>query len=313
MREPFARRWWIYQRERFPIFAHGALIAAFSFSAVAFSALLRGEPTLPAPRVLLVAFLNSFLSFLQLRLADEFKDFEEDRRFRPYRAVPRGLVTLRELGWLWLLTGFVQALLALWLDARLLGLLVINWTYLALMSREFFVRDWIKRRPITYLWTHMLIMPLIDFYATACDWLPTAGRPPQGLFWFVIVSFFNGVVIEVGRKIRSPDREEVGVATYSALWGMKRATGVWLALMVVTAGSAGFAGRLIQFQIPVLATLGLLWLAGLALAVAFHRQPAHRQARWFEPASGAWTIALYLVLGAVPLLVRMRAGLGETP
>ena len=37
-------RWWVYQRERFPIFAHGLLIAAFSFSAVSFSMLLREAP-----------------------------------------------------------------------------------------------------------------------------------------------------------------------------------------------------------------------------------------------------------------------------
>src|SRR5262245_11209983 len=40
-------RWWTYQRERFPIFAHGALITAFSFSAVSYSALLRGATRYP--------------------------------------------------------------------------------------------------------------------------------------------------------------------------------------------------------------------------------------------------------------------------
>ena len=35
-----ATRWWTYQRERFPVFAHGSLIAAFSFSAVSYSASL---------------------------------------------------------------------------------------------------------------------------------------------------------------------------------------------------------------------------------------------------------------------------------
>ena len=47
-----------------------------------------------------MAFATAFLFFLQLRIADEFKDFEEDSRYRPYRPVPRGLVRLRELGWL---------------------------------------------------------------------------------------------------------------------------------------------------------------------------------------------------------------------
>src|SRR5271156_3057216 len=90
----FGAKWWTYQKERFPVFAHGILIAAFSFSAVSFSALLRGSHSLPDGASILVAFLNSFFAFLHLRIADELKDIEEDTRYRPYRPVPRGLVTL---------------------------------------------------------------------------------------------------------------------------------------------------------------------------------------------------------------------------
>ncbi len=43
-------RWWVYQRERFPLFGHGPLILAFSFSAVSFSWLLRSESGWPAWR-----------------------------------------------------------------------------------------------------------------------------------------------------------------------------------------------------------------------------------------------------------------------
>ena len=46
-RPSFLGRWWIYQRERFPVLAHGLLIAAFSSSAVCFSSLLRGRTELP--------------------------------------------------------------------------------------------------------------------------------------------------------------------------------------------------------------------------------------------------------------------------
>ena len=35
-------RWLVYQKERFPLLAHGPLIAAFSACAVSFSSLLRG-------------------------------------------------------------------------------------------------------------------------------------------------------------------------------------------------------------------------------------------------------------------------------
>src|SRR5271169_216702 len=137
-RRTVANRWWIYQRERFPVFAHSPIIAAFSLSAVSYSALLRGTDHLPGWKPCVVAFASSFLFFLQLRLADEFKDFEEDSRYRPYRAVPRGLVCLRDLAKVWVGCIVIQFALALWLAPRLIVLLLVTWTYLALMSKEFF-------------------------------------------------------------------------------------------------------------------------------------------------------------------------------
>src|SRR2546423_14666725 len=133
-----ANRWWIYQRERFPVIAHGLLIAAFSSSAVCFSALLRSQQIyrikIPHPLSLLVAYATAFLFFLQLRIADEFKDFEEDSRYRPYRPVPRALIKLRELSWVFAMGAAIQLGLALWLQPRLAILLGITWVYLALNS-----------------------------------------------------------------------------------------------------------------------------------------------------------------------------------
>ncbi len=298
-------RWWIYQRERFPLLAHGPLVLAFSSSAVCFSALLRGGPR-PAWSSFAVAFGTCLFFFLQLRLADEFKDFEEDSRYRPYRPVPRGLIKLRELGWLWVATGILQLLLALWLAPWLLLVLLAGWTYLALMSVEFFARDWLKARPITYLWTHMLIMPIVDLYATACDWVPAGMKtPPAGLLWFLAASFFNGIVIEFGRKIRAPADEETGVQTYSVLWGRRRAVCAWLGVMGATAFCAWQAARRIDFFGPVcVATVVILIFAGVA-AARFLRQTRAGSGKRFELLAGLWTLVLYLSLGLGPLLWRV--------
>jgi 4-hydroxybenzoate polyprenyltransferase len=300
-------RWWTYQRERFPLFGHGPLVAAFSFSAVAYSSLLRGEALLPALTTWLVAFLTSLAFFMQLRIADEFKDFEEDSRYRPYRPVPRGLVTLRQLGVLGLLFACVQLALAVWLHPPLVVVLIGTWIYLALMSHEFFAREWLKARPITYLWTHMLIMPLIDLYATACDWLVASGGwdfsvLPDGLHWFLIVSFFNGIVIEIGRKIRAPEDEEEGVETYSVLWGRGRAVQVWLGVLSVTAISAALAARQIDFLWPVITVLLLLLAVAAAAGWHFLRKPQPGAGKRFELLAGVWTLCMYLALGAGPLL-----------
>lgn len=300
-----ANRWWIYQRERFPLAAHVPLIAAFSFSAVSYSALLRGDEGGPALWSVGLAFVTSIVFFLMLRIADEFKDFEDDSRHRPYRPVPRGLIKLRELGWLGVGAAVVQLLAVLVFLPSLFALLAITWIYLAGMSHEFFLRDWLKARPITYMWTHMLIMPLIDLTATASDWLSVQSAPPSGLVWFLLVSFCNGIVIEIGRKLRAPMDEEVGVETYTVLWGRKRAPLIWLAALGVTAFFALQAAHAIDYFMPIAAVLTLLLVLASWRAWVFMRSPITANAKWFERLAGIWTLAMYLSLGALPLLWKL--------
>ena len=105
-REPsLAVRLWIYQRERFPLLVHGVVIAALSASALGVSTLLTGRPGQMPLAAAITAFVTLLLFFLQLRIADEFKDNADDLRYRPYRAVPRGLVSLSELGWIGVAAG----------------------------------------------------------------------------------------------------------------------------------------------------------------------------------------------------------------
>lgn len=294
-------RWWIYQKERFPLAAHAPLIVAFSACAVSFSSLLRGVavPGFPAYGA---AFGVCLLMFLQLRIADEFKDAEEDARWRPYRAVPRGLVKLPELRVVFILAALVQLALACWLDLRLLWVLGIAWSYLALMSVEFFCRDWLKRRPVVYLLTHMGIMPLVDFFATACDWMPATGQAPAGLGWFLTASFCNGIVIEIGRKLRQPADEEEGVETYSRLWGRCGGAGVWLAALLATLLSATLAARETGHILLITIPLGLAFAISIWLAARYVGGRIH--GRRIEHFSALWTLMLYLLLGLVPLALR---------
>jgi len=302
-------RWLVYQRERFPIAAHAPLVAAFSASAVCFSSLLRGDAGVPRPAALLVAFVTSLLFFLQLRIADEFKDFAEDSRFRPYRPVPRGLVTLRELAWVGVGAAVVQLTLALWLSPPLVLLLLPAWIWFALMSREFFAPRWLRAHPLAYMASHLLIVPLIDLYATACDWRPTGDRSaPAGLAWFLVVSYLNGMVIEIGRKMRAPADEEVGVETYSALWGVRGAVHAWLLAILATGVAAVAASARIGTGVPTL--LMLVVLAGTCATVGerFRRDAVPGRGRWIETMAGVWTVLLYVGLGAVPLAFAVWRG-----
>ncbi len=297
----FLKRMWVYQRERFPLAQYIPLISAFTFSAASYSRICRGEGGFIAWNVFLGGTATAVILFLLLRLFDEFKDAEEDAKYRSYRPVPRGLVSLREIRGCIVASFAVVLYLNALMDVRLLVVLTPALIYMLIMWREFFVAAWLRRHPVVYLLTHMLVMPLADFYTSGLDWVLAGARIPVGLLFFLLTTFSNGCVIEIGRKIRNPQDEEVGVDTYSRLWGGRMAASVWLFILGVT-GALAF----VCCQFGGYASHAFPWLVFFLLLSAI---PAVRfilwkkNGRYIEAASGMWTLAMYLIVGGIPMLV----------
>jgi 4-hydroxybenzoate polyprenyltransferase len=309
-REPLAGRLWRYQGERFPVFKHGLLIAVFAFAAVAFAGSFRIQTGF---NEVWTAFLLVFLLFAQLRVADEHKDYADDLRFRPERAVPRGLVSLAELRLFAGLAAAVQVGLALSIDVRVVGWLLLAWVWMGLMTAEFFAPAFLKARPVLYLVSHMLVMPLIALLAVACG---SFGQPHHvpGVAAFLALSFLNGVALEIGRKTWGPEDEREGVETYSRLWGPRRAAAAVVAALLAAALAAGLAiasrdGGALGFisilppddgpgWLPL--APGVLALAAVAAALPYLRRPSGGTARLLETATGLFTLASYLLVAVGP-------------
>ncbi len=209
---------------------------------------------------------------------------------------------LGELRLAFVFSAVIQTILVLLLDPRLMIVLVIAWAYLTLMGVEFFCREWLRKHPQIYLVSHMGIMPLVDFFATACEWLPRSSSPPSGLGWFLAASFFNGIVIETGRKLRQPADEEEGVETYSHLWGKRGGSTVWLLSLAATFLCAVLASSKIDFQTPVIISLSITF--GFAVISAHRFNGASLSGKKIELISALWTLILYLTLGLAPLIIR---------
>ena len=300
-----ANRWWIYQRERFPLAVFVPLAIVVAVSALAHSALLRGMQFLPGALTTAAAATSAFLLYLQMRVLDEFKDFEDDRRFRPYRAVPRGLVTRGELAWIASAGAVVQLAMALLTDVRLVGLLAVVWGYLALMTAEFFASSWLKARPFLYMISHLVVGALITVYLSAFDWLPENAVPRPDLLALAAGSYCAGALLEIGRKIRAPGDEEHGVVTYSAVWGRDTAVYAWFAVFLLTGGVGWIAASNVGFAIPCLVIFMLLAALASGCCWAFMRTPVTVRAQAIEKLSGVATLAFYLVLGPMPLAVSL--------
>jgi 4-hydroxybenzoate polyprenyltransferase len=291
------RRWVVYQRERFPLLAHGPLIGAFAFAAVSVSAAGRGAR--PAAAAIVVAAVSALVAFFQLRVIDEHKDAADDAQWRPYRPVPRGLVTLRELRTLGLAGAAVQAGLAYWLDPLLLFPLAALWGMLGLMAVEFGLKTAMHGRPLLILLSHGLVVPCVDAYASMADWYVAGGIPATLLASFLVASYANGLVVEIGRKLRAPADEERGVGTYTADWGTRRALVTWGAAVLVSFASALLVARQLGTLLPTALVLSAAasWVAYGAFRVSTGTPGAGKFA---EQGAGVWTLALYGALGLLP-------------
>lgn len=299
-----AKALWIYQAERFPLLRTGLLLAVFSAASLCVSAHL-GQRPLPALSTFVIVWLIVLMLFFQMRVCDEIKDYEDDLRYRPERPIQRGLVSLGLIKTLGLVCVLVMLALTYIMSPGLVIFLGLVWLWLGLMTVEFFVPQWLKARPFLYLASHMAIMPIIDLFITAAEWLPSGQGAPNGLWLFIALSCANGCVIEIGRKVWAPENERQGVETYSSLLGPKRSATLWAGFATVAylllLGVGHVAGAL-----PVIALLG-----AVALALVFHAarsfatsSTAKGQKR-IDQFSGLWVFACYSLAGFVPVLLQV--------
>jgi 4-hydroxybenzoate polyprenyltransferase len=244
-----------------------------------------------------VAFIVVLLFFLQLRVADEHKDADADRRFRPERPVPRGLVELRELRWIAFGAAALQAFLAYALNPSLLVPLALTWTWMALMTVEFFAPRTLKARPVLYLVSHMAIMPLIAWFAVACGLtnakggFPTAAPLPLTFIAFLAFAFASGTGLEIARKSWAPEREREGVETYSKLWGPRAASAAVIAAIASGFVSVCFIFFFADFSIWFSAAAAAPVALGAGAAYAYGARPTPRRAETLERNVGLWAFA----------------------
>jgi 4-hydroxybenzoate polyprenyltransferase len=293
---------WTYQKERFPLAKTAPLLAVFSAASLCVSAVMADRP-LPGWGAFGAGFVIAMLLFFQMRVCDEYKDLEDDRRFRPDRPIPRGLVSLRLILSLGALSFPITAFVAWAWHPPVLWLLLLVWAWLAAMTIEFGLPDWLKARPVLYLISHMAIMPLIDLLLTGLEWVP-GGGPALGLSIFLVLSFVNGCVLEIGRKLWSPEAEIPGVDTYSGLWGPQKAALVWsvcVALSFVLLVGVGWATG--TFWVSLILGGGgaiLCWAA----AVSYVRAPTLNAQKKVDLIAGLWVFACYAIAGFAPVILR---------
>ena len=251
----------IYLNERFPLGKNSFFVLIFTLSGYIYTGLLYNSKIIKSilskevnrvpllwnkeinkvPIIwykLLPLFIIIFMFFFQLRITDEFKDYEEDLKYRPYRPVQRGIISLKALGKIGIATIIIQIILAHVINSKLIYFMLLVWIYMFLMTKEFFIKNWLTERILIYALSHVVIMIFITLvivkgtgYILQDHFLETLYLLLKkyeknifiGLIPLFALNYLNGIVLEIGRKTRRANEEEYGVQTYSKLWGRKKA------------------------------------------------------------------------------------------
>ena len=246
----------IYLNERFPLGKNSFFVLIFTLSGYIYTSLLYNSKIMYLftngvkigifQYKIIALFIIVFMFFFQLRITDEFKDYEEDLKYRAYRPVQRGIISLKTLGKTGIVTVIIQIMLAHVIDPEIIYFMIFVWIYMFLMAKEFFIKKWLTKRILIYALSHVVIMVFITLVIVEA----TQYIVPKNIFDVFILqryrhnidfaliplfalNYLNGIVLEIGRKTRRTDEEEYGVQTYSKLWGRKKAVIILSLLFVI--------------------------------------------------------------------------------
>lgn len=289
------KRFYIYQKERFPLLVNLLLITALTFSTMSFSRNLM-NPTSGVDYGIFISILTiTFTTFFLIRLIDEFKDFEIDKEHRPYLPLHRGLVSKTELKVLIGILAVVQAVVMIFFIPFLWPFYLIMMGYLFLMSFEFFISEKIEKLPIIYATSHMVIIMLVDLFASTGDWYINEGETHLGLYVLLGASFFNGLVVEFGRKIKAPENEEFN--SYTKKFGVAKTVNIWFLMLFICFTLASICCFLAGYSPLSIILLAVLFVFGMAFGIMFKNKPTVKGSKMIEVVAGIWTLGMYLIVG----------------
>jgi len=226
------KRLHIYFKEMYPIIPR-LLLGFIVFGEIYFIMLLNyGITDFSLGIQEIVGGITVFGFLMFLRIADDFKDYETDKKLFPHRAFPSGKVHKKDLNIVVAIDLIILTILnAVFMNNFLFFLFLM--LYGVLMSIWFFQKHKISKSLPLALVTHNPVQMVLNLYIISFCCIKYGLRPFTMVAFLVLMTlYFPALIWEVSRKIRAP-KDETEYTTYSKLFGYKKSTIFVLILTLV--------------------------------------------------------------------------------
>ena len=180
----------------------------------------------------LIGAFTVFAFYMWLRIADDFKDYELDKRLFKERPLPSGKVKKTDLAIICTITLMLSAILNIVYMNNLIFFVILH-IYGYLMSKWFFKKNKIQSNLPLALITHNPVQIFVNLYVISFTCIKY-GLYPFSLTTFLVLwtLYFPSLIWELSRKIRAP-KEETEYVTYSKLFGYKKVTKIVMILTII--------------------------------------------------------------------------------
>lgn len=229
------KRLHVYFKERYPIIPR-LILGLIVFLEIHFIILLNQGVSWGQCSIGIQECVGAFTVFaflLWLRVADDLKDFETDKRLFPDRPLPSGRVFKKDIVIACIIVQAVTVVLNVIFMRDNIFSFIVLYIYGYLMSKWFFQKSKIQPSLPLALVTHNPVQAIINLYIITFTIRKYQLQPITltniMALWTL---YFPALIWEVSRKIKAP-KDENDYTTYSKLFGYKKSTRFVLILTIL--------------------------------------------------------------------------------
>ncbi|MBA2403327.1 MAG: AMP-binding protein [Bdellovibrionales bacterium] len=287
---PLMTRLFAYTKERFPLIPILLFVFLLTSGYAHFFAEWYGAKFSWQEPKLWLTMGSVFLFMLQLRMADEIKDFEKDSKAFPDRILSKGIIPLSLIRKILYTTIAVEFLMSAAMGRSHVTYMFILQIWAYLMAKEFFRKEFLDEQVTLSLILHQMILPPLAIYSAlpfiSIDYLAPSMSLILGLIYLSLIY----TIYELARKTWSPDRENAHADSYTRFWGIGPAVLVQIALTLIVIVLMKFLPM--EFSKLYLWTAYGLAIIYLNMLMLFRRNPTRKTSKLVEAGGSIFLLGM---------------------
>ena len=222
----------IYFKERYPVIPRFVLGLIVFFEIYFIVLLNNGIIKFNIGIQEIVGSFTVFAFLFWLRVADDLKDYETDKKLFKERPLPSQRVKIKDVVIICIIIQAVAIILNL-IYMNNIVFLCILYGYGYLMSKWFFQKKKIQPSLMLAVITHNPVQMIVNLYIISFTCIKYSLNPfSLTTVMALFTLYFPALIWEIARKIRAP-KEENDYTTYSKIFGYKKATKFILIITIV--------------------------------------------------------------------------------